>query len=107
MRGSARRRHRTPARYSFQPVIAAKSLSRASCSQIKAQQEVLYSRVRQGPDGRKQRRANDAELENSGARAGIRVRVETAGLRTLSVYRPAMSLRACTPSRTYKASSNG
>jgi hypothetical protein len=54
-----------------------------SCSQIKAQQEVLYSRVRQDPDGRKQRRANDAELENSGARAGIRVRVETAGLRTL------------------------
>ncbi|EMT74627.1 hypothetical protein FOC4_g10000754 [Fusarium odoratissimum] len=83
MRGSARRRHRTPARYSFQPVIAAKSLGRASCSQIKAQQEVLYSRVRQDPDGRKQRRANDAELENSGARAGIRVRVETAGLRTL------------------------
>lgn len=83
MRRSARRRHRTPARYSFQPVIAAKSLSRASCSQIKAQQEVLYSRVRQGPDGRKQRHANDAELENSGARAGIGVRVETAGLRKL------------------------
>uniref|UniRef100_A0A0D2YER4 Transcription factor domain-containing protein n=1 Tax=Fusarium oxysporum (strain Fo5176) TaxID=660025 RepID=A0A0D2YER4_FUSOF len=65
MRESARRRHRTPARYSFQPVIAAKSLSRASCSQIKAQQEVLYSR------------------KYSGARAEIGVRVETAGLRKL------------------------
>ncbi|KAL5593041.1 hypothetical protein FOBRF1_012143 [Fusarium oxysporum] len=63
MRGSARRRHRTPARYSFQPVIAAKSLGRASCSQIKAQQEVLYSRRCEGRDQGACRNCRSAHAE--------------------------------------------
>ncbi|KAG7420585.1 hypothetical protein Forpi1262_v016227 [Fusarium oxysporum f. sp. raphani] len=79
---------------SFFPAV----LRAALCSQINPQQGVLHSQERQGSDRRKQRRANVAEQESSDARPKTGVHVETAGLRKLSAYLPAMNLQAYTPS---------